>query len=88
MTSYNELCKDPDKFLALTGYTLEEFQAFLPHFRTQRESRIKRRYCDYTNSPLTTIEDKLLFILIYLKQLVLLQKRGVERLGAVGLLSL
>jgi hypothetical protein len=79
MTSYNELSKNPDKFLALTGYTLEEFRALLPHFRTQFEryiqthtldgkSRNKRRYCDYTNSPLPTIEDKLLFILIYFKQ--------------------
>ena len=30
--------------------------------------RLQRRYADYRNSPLPTIEDKLLFILVYLKQ--------------------
>ena len=79
MTSYSELVRNPSKFLALTGYTIEEFQALLPHFRSQFEeyvatktldgkTRLKRRYTDYRNSPLPTIEDKLLFILIYLKQ--------------------
>jgi hypothetical protein len=79
MTSYSELSQNPSKFLALTGYTLEEFQALLPHFRSQFEdyvaaktlnakARLKRRYTDYHNSPLPNIEDKLLFILIYLKQ--------------------
>jgi hypothetical protein len=79
MASYSELSQNPSKFLALTGYTLEEFQALLPHFRSQFEdyvkaktldgkARLKRRYTDYQNSPLPSIEDKLLFILIYLKQ--------------------
>ena len=79
MTSYNELSQHRDKFLALTGYTVEEFQALLPHFQVQFEKyvetkkldgkpRTQRRYSDYQNSPLPTIEDKLLFILIYLKQ--------------------
>lgn len=79
MTSYKELAKHPSKFLALTGYTDEEFQVLLPYFRVQFEQyvssnrldgrpRTKRRYTTYQNSPLPTIEDKLLFILIYLKQ--------------------
>ena len=79
MLSYSELSKNPGKFLALTGYTVEEFQALLPHFQSQFEAhmkvktlddkpRIKRRYTAYRNSPLPTIEDKLLFILVYLKQ--------------------
>lgn len=79
MLSYNELSRNPVKFLALTGYTIEEFLALLPHFRAQFEAtmkaktldgkpRLKRRYTDYCNSPLPTIEDKLLFILVYLKQ--------------------
>jgi hypothetical protein len=79
MLSYNELSGNPVKFLALTGYTVEEFLAILPHFRSQFEAamkaktlddkpRFKRRYTDYRNSPLPTIEDKLLFILVYLKQ--------------------
>jgi hypothetical protein len=79
MTSYNELSANPRKFLAMTGYTVEEFQALLPHFQAQFEKfvetqtlawklRTKRRYSTYQNSPLPTMEDKLLFILIYLKQ--------------------
>lgn len=79
MLSYNELSRNPVKFLALTGYTVEEFLALLPHCRSQFEAfmkaktlagkpRLKRRYPDYGNSPLPTIEDKLLFILVYLKQ--------------------
>jgi hypothetical protein len=35
MTSYNELSKNPDKFLALTGYTLEEFRALLQRFSVE-----------------------------------------------------
>ncbi len=79
MISYNELSQNPRKFLAMTGYTVGEFQALLPHFEVQFEeyvethtldgkSRTKRQYSAYKNSPLPTIEDKLLFILIYLKQ--------------------
>jgi hypothetical protein len=79
MTSYKELSQYPRKFLAMTGYTVTEFEALLPTFQTQFEAYVKthklngqprrqRRYTDYKNSPLPTIEDKLLFILIYLKQ--------------------
>jgi hypothetical protein len=79
MTSYSELSKHLDKFLAMTGYTVEEFQALLPHFQAEFEeyvdthtldgkTRTQRRYSDYQNSPLPTIEDRLLFILVYLKQ--------------------
>lgn len=79
MIRYTELSKYSRKFLAMTGYTVEEFKALLPHFQAQFEAyvaqytldgraRTKRRYSEYKNSPLPTIEDKLLFILIYLKQ--------------------
>jgi hypothetical protein len=79
MLNYDELSRNPVKFLALTGYTVEEFQALLPHFCARFEAamksktldgklRLKRRYTTYRNSPLPTIEDKLLFILVYLKQ--------------------
>jgi hypothetical protein len=79
MTSYKELSKQPRKFLAMTGYTVVEFEKLLPAFQSQFEAYVKthklngkprgkRRYTDYKNSPLPTIEDKLLFILIYLKQ--------------------
>jgi len=78
MTSYKKLVKSATKFLAMTGYTDEEFQALLPLFADrfyayieeytlEGKKRTKRKYVPYKNSPLPTIEDKLLFILIYLK---------------------
>ncbi len=77
MVSYSKLSESPTRFLAMTGYTVIEFQALLPEFQAQFEDyvktatldgkkRIKRRYSTYANSPLPTIEDKLLFILVYL----------------------
>lgn len=79
MLRYQELSKYPRKFLAMTGYTVEEFEALLPHFQDEFEKhvaiyrldgkkRTQRRYSEYKNSPLPTVADKLLFILIYLKQ--------------------
>jgi hypothetical protein len=63
----------------LTGSTLEEFQALLPAFRAsflkhmerytmEGKERRRRHYVDYCNSPLRTIEDKLTFILMYLRK--------------------
>ena len=74
MTNYQNLKTKPTKFLSLTGYTLEEFSALLPHFSTRfleavqtktldGNKRKKRSYSSYKNSPLPSIEDKLLFIL-------------------------
>ena len=79
MTSYQKLKEKPSRFLALTGYTVEEFLALLPHFSTRfleyvqtktlsGKPRKKRSYSTYKNSPLPSIEDKLLFILIYLRK--------------------
>jgi len=79
MTNYRKLSKNKRKFLAMTGYTVKEFQALLPsfqasfkqyvkRFRLDGQPRGQRPYRAYKNSPLPTIEDKLLFILIYLKQ--------------------
>ena len=79
MTRYENLKDKPKRFLSLTGYTLEEFAALLPHF-SQRflayvethtlegTPRKKRKYTAYQNSCLPSLEDKLLFILIYLRQ--------------------
>lgn len=79
MIRYTTLSQKPRKFLAMTGYTVEEFEALLPYFqvafdnyvavyRLDGQKRTKRRYSQYKNAPLPTIQDKLLFILIYLKQ--------------------
>jgi hypothetical protein len=79
MTNYTQLSRKPKQFHALTGYTLEEFSALLPAFVTsflayvqeytlEGKQRQKRRYVTYKNSPLPTMEDKLLFILTYLRK--------------------
>ena len=79
MTRYENLKDEPKKFLSLTGYTLQEFAALLPYF-SQRfltyvethtlegQPRKKRKYTTYQNSCFPSLEDKLLFILIYLRQ--------------------
>jgi hypothetical protein len=62
----------------LTSRTLEEFQPLVPpfevafqahmaHWRLDGQPRTARRYTTYTNCPLPTPEDRLLFILVYLK---------------------
>jgi hypothetical protein len=78
VSKYKEYAEKPTEFLALTGYTRQEFDALLPHFskcyyqwmklyRLDGRPRGNRTYSDYQNSPLPTIEDKLFFILNYLK---------------------
>lgn len=75
---YQDYVEKPTEFLALCGYTQEEFAALLPYFRHRYYERMqtygldgklrgKRKHSDYQNSPLPTIEDKLFFILNYLK---------------------
>jgi len=79
MSNYARLSRKRKRFHALTGSTLEEFHALLPAFRTsflkhmelytlEGKERRKRRYVDYCNSPLPMIEDKLMFILMYLRK--------------------
>ncbi len=78
MSKYQENAEKPTAFLALCGYTRQEFDALLPHFsehyydwmdtyQLDGKLRGKRKYVDYKNSPLPTIEDKLFFILSYVK---------------------
>lgn len=79
MLRYDHLGQNETKLLALTGLTCHEFQDLLPAFQASFETalrdqtmegldRIGRAYTSYRNSPLPTMEDKLLFILVYLKQ--------------------
>lgn len=88
MSKYKDYAEKPTEFLALTGYTRQEFDALLPHFsrcyyarmttyRLDGQPRGKRKYSDYQNSPLPTIEDKLFFILHYLKTNNLQSVQGV-----------
>ena len=78
MSKYQEYAEKPAEFLALTGYTRQEFEALLPHFqdsyyqwmsthRLDGKPRGKRKHSDYQNCPLPLMEDKLFFILNYLK---------------------
>jgi len=68
----------PTEFLDLTSLTLDEFrhlvspfeaafQAHMTHWRIDGKPRTARRYTTYQNCPLPTPEDRLLFILVYLK---------------------
>jgi hypothetical protein len=79
MTNYARLSEKPLSFLSLTAYTVAEFQVLLPTFRNaflrhmekntlDAKKREKRHFVAYRNSPLPTMEDKLLFILMYLRK--------------------
>jgi hypothetical protein len=68
----------PTEVLDLTSLTVEEFrelvlpfeaafQAHMAAWRLDGRPRTARRYTTYTNCPLPTPEDRLLFILVYLK---------------------
>lgn len=79
MLRYQDIADNETKLIALTSLTRAEFQHLVPIFTTsfadalraqtvEGYDRIGRAYTTYRNSPLPTIEDKLLFILVYLKQ--------------------
>jgi DDE superfamily endonuclease len=79
MLRYHEIANDERRVLALTSLTPKEFADLIPRFTTsfydyldeqtiEGYERIGRRYVPYRNSTLPTMEDKLLFILVYLKQ--------------------
>lgn len=78
MIKYFKYRKKPKRFLALTGFTVPEFDAIAPefdnHFHRRMEKytvtgkeRQKRHYVAYRNSPLPTSGEKLFFILSYFK---------------------
>jgi len=76
---YHEIANDERRVLSLTSLTPLEFANLVPLFTTsfyaylkeqtiEGYERIGRPYVPYRNSTLPTMEDKLLFILVYLKQ--------------------
>jgi len=76
---YQDVAHSETSLLALTSLTPTEFGALVPafeacFFEAMRTNTIdglpreNRRYVSYKNSPLPTIEDKLLFILVHRKQ--------------------
>src|SRR5712664_1431422 len=75
---FTELQSRPMEFLDFTSVTLDEFQQLVPPFeaafqarmaawRMDGKPRTARRFTVYKNCPLPTPEDRLLFILVYLK---------------------
>ena len=79
MLRYHEIATDERRVLSLTSLTPTEFTALVSPFKNAFDEyleeqtvdgyeRVGRRYVPYRNSLLPTIEDKLLFILVYLKQ--------------------
>src|SRR2546421_10527791 len=83
----------PTELLDLTSLTVEEFQPLVPPFeaafqahmaawRLDGQPRTARRYTTYRNCPLPTPEDRLLFILVYLKTYALQVVQG--RLFGMG----
>lgn len=76
MINYIKLSKRQTEFLAMTGLSIEEFNALLPGFnKAASESKVtlegkprKRKTVIYKNSPISSEADQLLFILIYMKQ--------------------
>src|SRR5437899_11175470 len=75
---FSELQSRPMAFLDFTSLTLDEFQQLVPPFETAFHARMAawrmdgkprtaRRFTVYKSCPLPTPEDRLLFILVYLK---------------------
>jgi Helix-turn-helix of DDE superfamily endonuclease len=75
---FTDLQSRPLEFLDFTSLTLDEFQQLVPPFETAFHARMvawrmdgkprtARRFTVYKNCPLPTPEDRLLFILVYLK---------------------
>ena len=75
---FTDLQSRPMEFLDFTSLTLNEFQQLVPPFETAFQARMAawrmdgkprtaRRFAVYKNCPLPTPEDRLLFILVYLK---------------------
>jgi hypothetical protein len=79
MLRYRDLPTHTTDVLDLTSLTVDEFSALGPPFEAaflgymaewtlHGRRRLARRYTTYKNCPLPTPEDRLLFILVYLKQ--------------------
>src|SRR6266571_2815879 len=90
---FTELQSRPMEFLDFTSLTLDEFQQLVPPFETAFHARMAawwmdgkprtaRRFSVYKNCPLPTPEDRLFFILTYLKTYALQVVQG--RLFGMG----
>jgi hypothetical protein len=90
---FADLQSRPTEFLDFTSLTLDEFQHLVPPFeaafqahmaawRLDGKPRTARRFTVYQNCPLPTPEERLLFILVYLKTYALQVVQG--RLFSMG----
>src|SRR3989454_6626974 len=84
---FTELQSRPMEFLDFTSVTLDEFQQLAPPFeaafqarmaawRMDGKPRTARRFTVYKNCPLPTPEDRLFFLLTYLKTYALQVVQG------------
>jgi len=84
---FADLQSRPMEFLDVTSVTLDEFQQLVPPFeaafqarmavwRMDGKPRTARQFSVYKNCPLPTPEDRLLFILVYLKTYALQVVQG------------
>src|SRR3989440_3812262 len=75
---YADLVRKPIDLLDMTSLTSDEFQLLVPPFeqafqahmaqwRLDGKPRTARRFTTYKNCPLPTPQDRLLFVLVYLK---------------------
>src|SRR2546429_1930011 len=90
---FTDLQSRPTEFLDFTSLTLDEFQKLVPPFeaafqahmavwRLDGKPRTARRFSVYNHCPLPTPEDRLLFILAYVKTYSL--QVGQGRLFGMG----
>ena len=90
---FADLQSRPTEFLDFTSVTLDEFQQLVPPFETAYQARMAawrmdgkprtaRRFTVYKNCPLPTPEDRLFFLLTYLKTYALQVVQG--RLFGMG----
>jgi len=84
---FTDLQSRPMEFLDFTSVTLDEFQQLVPPFETAFHARMAawrmdgkprtaRRFTVYKNCPLPTPEDRLVFILTYVKTYALQVVQG------------
>jgi hypothetical protein len=84
---FTDVQSRPTEFLDLTSVTLEEFQQLVPPFeaafqahmaawRLDGKPRTARQFTVYKNCPLPTPEDRLFFLLTYLKTYALQVVQG------------
>lgn len=76
---FEKASRGKGRLLALTGLELPEFRSLVPYFEkaflhrmsmftVEGKERKNRPFTEYENASLPTIDDKLLFVLIFVKQ--------------------